>query len=108
MILDMVGLPISTILAGSGVICLVVVFGVQSLVLDVISGFLIVFEDQFAEGDYVFISDVEGEVEEIGLRTTKIKDWTGERYVIPNGNISQVTNYSIHNGTPVVDVNIPY
>src|SRR5699024_12380741 len=38
----------------------------------------------------------------------KIKDWTGERYVIPNGNISQVTNYSIHNGTPVVDVNIPY
>src|SRR5699024_12119962 len=80
----------------------------QSLVQDVISGFFIVFEDQFAVGDYVFISDVEGEVEEIGLRTTKIKDWTGERYVIPNGNISQVTNYSIHNGTPVVDVNIPY
>src|SRR5699024_4535882 len=68
----------------------------------------IVFEDQFAVGDYVFISDVEGDVEEIGLRTTKIKDWTGERYVIPNGNISQVTNYSIHNGTQVVDVNIPY
>src|SRR5690625_8033795 len=44
----------------------------------------------------------------MGVRTTKIKDWTGERYDIPNGNISQVTNYSIHNGTPVVDVNKPY
>src|SRR5690625_3876525 len=108
MILDTVGIPIATLLAGAGVIGLAIGFGAQSLVQDVISGFFIVFEDQFAVGDYVFISDVEGEVEEIGLRTTKIKDWTGERYVIPNGNISQVTNYSIHNGTPVVDVNIPY
>lgn len=108
MILDTAGIPIATLLAGAGVIGLAIGFGAQSLVQDVISGFFIVFEDQFAVGDYVFISDVEGEVEEIGLRTTKIKDWTGERYVIPNGNISQVTNYSIHNGTPVVDVNIPY
>lgn len=108
MILDTVGIPIATLLAGAGVVGLAIGFGAQSLVQDVISGFFIVFEDQFAVGDYVFISDVEGEVEEIGLRTTKIKDWTGERYVIPNGNISQVTNYSIHNGTPVVDVNIPY
>src|SRR5699024_9562913 len=69
MILDTVGIPIATLLAGAGVIGLAIGFGAQSLVQDVISGFFIVFEDQFAVGDYVFISDVEGEVEEIGLRT---------------------------------------
>ena len=107
-ILDTVGIPIGTLLAGAGVAGLAIGFGAQSLVQDVISGFFIVFEDQFAVGDYVFISGVEGDVEEIGLRTTKVRDWTGGRYVIPNGNITQVTNYSIHNGVPVVDVNIPY
>src|SRR5699024_10540910 len=83
-------------------------FGVQSLVRDVISGFFIVFEDQFSVGDYVIASGVEGEVEEIGLRTTKIKSCTGEQNVIPNGNITQVVNYSIHNCLAIVDINILY
>src|SRR5699024_2366371 len=43
-----------------------------------------------------------------GFRTTKVKSWTGEENIIPNGNISQVTNYSTHNGLALVDVNIPY
>lgn len=107
-ILDTVGIKIGPLLAGAGIAGLAIGFGAQSLVKDVISGFFIVFEDQFSVGDYVYISGVEGTVEEIGLRTTKVKDWTGERHVLPNGNISQVTNYSIHNGVPVVDINIPY
>src|SRR5699024_712864 len=80
----------------------------QNLVRDIISGFFIIFEDQFSVGDYVVVSDAEGTVEEIGLRTTKIKSWTGEQNVIPNGNITQVVNYSIHNGLAVVDINVPY
>src|SRR5699024_2689857 len=46
--------------------------------------------------------------EEIGIRTTKIMSWTGEQHVIPNGNVTQVTNYSAHNGLAVVDINVPY
>lgn len=107
-LLETVGIKIGPLLAGAGIAGLAIGFGAQSLVKDVISGFFIVFEDQFAVGDYVYVAGVEGDVEEIGLRTTKIKDWTGERYVIPNGNITQVTNYSIHNGVPVIDINIPY
>ena len=107
-LLDTIGIKIAPLLAGAGVAGLAIGFGAQSLVKDIISGFFIVFEDQFAVGDYIYVSGVEGDVEEIGLRTTKIQDWTGERYVIPNGNITQVTNYSIHNGVPVVDINIPY
>lgn len=107
-ILQTVGIEIGPLLAGAGIAGLAIGFGAQSLVKDIISGFFIVFEDQFAVGDYVFVSEVEGTVEEIGLRTTKIKDITGERYIVPNGNITQVTNYSIHNGISVIDVNVPY
>jgi len=102
------GLEIGPLIAGAGVVGLAIGFGAQNLVRDILSGFFIIFEDQFAVGDYVFASDVEGTVEEIGIRTTKILAWTGEMNVIPNGNITQVTNYSVSNGLAVVDINIPY
>lgn len=108
MILDTVGIKIAPLLAGAGVAGLAIGFGAQNLVRDIISGFFIIFEDQFSVGDYIFTSGVEGTVEEIGLRTTKIQAWTGEQNVIPNGSITQVTNYSTHNGLAVVDINIPY
>ncbi|GAB4071999.1 mechanosensitive ion channel family protein [Barrientosiimonas marina] len=109
MILDgAFGLPIKSLLAGAGVAGVAIGFGAQNLVRDIISGFFIIFEDQFSVGDYVYISGVEGYVEEIGVRTTKIMSWTGEQHVLPNGNVTQVTNYSVHNGLAIVDVNIPY
>lgn len=108
MVLDTLTIQIGPLLAGAGVAGLAIGFGAQNLVKDVISGFFVVFEDQFGVGDYVSFAGVEGTVEEIGLRTTKVKSWTGEQQIIPNGNITQVTNYSIHNGLAIVDVNIPY
>lgn len=108
MILDVLGVPIGTILAGAGVVGLAVGFGAQSLVKDVISGFFIIFEDQFSVGDYIQVTGLEGTVEVIGLRTTKIQGFEGEQYVIPNGNIQEVVNYSIHNGLSIVDINLPY
>jgi len=109
MILDNVlGFNVGALLAGAGVAGLAIGFGAQNLVRDIISGFFIIFEDQFSVGDYVLVSGVEGTVEEIGLRTTKILSWTGEMNVFPNGDITQVTNYSVNNGLSVVDINIPY
>nr|WP_090240268.1 mechanosensitive ion channel family protein [Lentibacillus halodurans] len=109
MILDgAFGLPISSLLAGAGVAGLAIGFGAQNLVRDIISGFFIIFEDQFSVGDYIRTSDIEGTVEEIGMRTTKIQSWTGEQHILPNGNVTQVTNYSVHNGLAIVDVNVPY
>lgn len=108
MILDTLTIQIGPLLAGAGIAGLAIGFGAQNLVKDIISGFFIVFEDQFGVGDYVSFAGIEGTVEEIGLRTTKVKSWTGEQQIIPNGNITQVTNYSIHNGLAIVDINIPY
>ncbi|PDM39479.1 MULTISPECIES: mechanosensitive ion channel family protein [unclassified Geobacillus] len=108
MILDTFGVEVKAILAGAGIVGLAVGFGAQSLVKDVITGFFIIFEDQFAVGDYVRIGNFEGYVEEIGLRVTKIKSWTGEIHILPNGSITQVTNYSLSNSVAVVDVSIAY
>ncbi|WP_407269390.1 mechanosensitive ion channel family protein [Radiobacillus sp. PE A8.2] len=108
MVLDTVHIPIGALLAGAGVAGLAIGFGTQNLVKDVVTGFFIIFEDQFSVGDFIRTASVEGTVEEIGLRTTKILSWTGEVNIIPNGNITQVTNYSMHNSIAVVDINIPY
>ncbi|MFX8805527.1 mechanosensitive ion channel domain-containing protein, partial [Acinetobacter baumannii] len=54
------------------------------------------------------IGTFEGHVEEIGLRTTKLKSFTGEVHILPNGTITQVTNFSLNNSVAVVDVSIAY
>lgn len=108
MILTQLSFDVKGLLAGAGILGLAVGFGAQSLVKDVISGFFIVFEDQFSVGDYVRIGQFEGTVEEIGLRTSKIKNFTGELNIIPNGSIMEVTNFSIHNSVAVVDLSVAY
>ena len=107
-ILSILEFDVKALLAGAGILGLAVGFGAQSLVKDIITGFFIIFEDQFAVGDYVRINTFEGTVEEIGLRTTKIKGINGEINIIPNGNILEVTNFSIYNSIAVVDVGIAY
>lgn len=108
MILEAVHIEVKALLAGAGIIGLAIGFGAQSLVKDVIMGFFIIFEDQFSVGDQIKIKDYEGEVVEIGLRTTKIKSSIGQLFVIPNGSILEVTNFSILNSVTVVDLTLPY
>lgn len=108
MILETFHFEVGALLAGAGVAGLAIGFGAQNLVRDIISGFFIIFEDQFSVGDYIQTSGVEGFVEEVGLRTTKVKAWTGEVHILPNGNVTQVTNFSMHNSIAVVDVSIAY
>jgi moderate conductance mechanosensitive channel len=108
MILSVLTIDVKALLAGAGIVGLAVGFGAQSLVKDILSGFFIIFEDQFSVGDHIRIGEFEGNVESIGLRVTKIKSWTGEIHILPNGSITQVTNFSINNSVAVVDVAIAY
>jgi small-conductance mechanosensitive channel len=108
MILDVFHVPFGPMLAGAGVVGLAIGFGAQSLVKDIITGFFIIFEDQFAVGDIIQTGSFKGTVEEIGLRVTRIKSWTGEIHIIPNGSILQVTNFSINNSIAVVDISVAY
>lgn len=95
---------LAPLLAGAGVLGLAVGFGAQSLVKDVITGFFIILEDQFAVGDVIQTGTYKGTVELIGLRTTRLLSTTGEVFIIPNGLITNVTNYSLSNALAVVDV----
>ncbi|QFG01029.1 mechanosensitive ion channel family protein [Psychrobacillus glaciei] len=107
-ILSVFDINVTGLLAGAGIVGLAVGFGAQSLVKDIITGFFIVFEDQFAVGDQVQIGSATGTVEEIGLRTTKVKSYTGELHTIPNGSISVVVNFSIYNSKALIDVSVAY
>lgn len=83
-------------------------FGAQSLVKDIINGFFILFEDQFGVGDHITIGTFSGIVETIGIRTTVIRDFTGDVHLIPNGSVIQVTNHSKGNIRFMVDVEVAY
>ncbi|NFO05348.1 mechanosensitive ion channel family protein [Clostridium botulinum] len=87
---------------------LAVGFGAQSLIKDLINGFFILFEDQFGVGDHITVGTFSGLVESIGIRTTIIKDFTGDIHSIPNGSIIEVTNHSRGNIRFIVDVDIAY
>jgi len=99
-------LNLAPLLAGAGVLGLAIGFGAQSLVKDVITGFFIILEDHFSVGDVIKTGPYKGTVEMIGLRATRIKSWTGEVFILPNGSITDVTNYSLNNSLAVIDVPI--
>jgi len=107
-ILEIIGVNTSSLLAAAGVGGLAVGFGAQNLVKDVISGFFLIFEDQFNVGDYVEAAGVAGIVDEMGLRTTKIRDFGGQIHIIPNGEITLVTNHSRGMMRALVNINISY
>jgi len=107
-VLSAFSINVAGLIAGAGVLGLAIGFGAQNLVRDVITGFFIIFEDQFSVGDYVRIGASEGTVQEIGLRTTKLKGMNGEIHIFPNGTIIEVINFSLNNSIAIVDVSVAY
>ncbi|MCL6637724.1 MAG: mechanosensitive ion channel family protein [Alicyclobacillus sp.] len=105
-VLELLNFRVQTLLAGAGIAGLVVGFGAQSLIRDILTGLFILFEDQYGVGDVVKINSFTGTVKSVGLRLTRVQAWTGEIEIIPNGQIKQVTNYSKAASVAVVDVNV--
>jgi small conductance mechanosensitive channel len=95
-------------LAGAGILGLVVGFGAQSLINDVVSGFFILFENTYLVGDSIEVADAKGIVEDIEFRTTKIRDSDGRMHVVRNGDVREVVNYSKGYTLAVVPVRVPY
>ena len=91
MALRELGFDITPIIASAGIVGVAFGLGAQHLMKDVINGFFILLEDQFGIGDTVKIGDHSGTVEKMNLRTTTLKDLTGNIHIIPNSEIKQVT-----------------
>ncbi|AOT70517.1 mechanosensitive ion channel family protein [Geosporobacter ferrireducens] len=107
-ILETLGVNISSLIAAAGIGGLAIGFGAQNLVRDVITGFFIIFEDQFHVGDYIETGGKSGIVDEMAIRVTKIRDFNGDLHIIPNGSIDKVTNRSRGNMRALVEVSIAY
>ncbi|MDC3412759.1 mechanosensitive ion channel family protein [Aquibacillus sp. 3ASR75-11] len=108
MLLGIFEIEIGPLLAGAGILGLAIGFGAQGLVSDVVTGFFLLLEKQIDVDDYVTTGGFEGIVEEVGLRTTKIRSFDGTLNFIPNRNISGVSNHSRGNMRALVDIGISY
>lgn len=98
----------TSVLAAAGVGGVAIGLGAQSLIKDVVSGFFILLEDQFAVGDLITIDTMTGTVERMELRVTRLKNYTGDVYIIPNGEIKKVTNHTRDNKMVIVDIPVAY
>jgi moderate conductance mechanosensitive channel len=95
-------------LMGLGVLSVVVGFGAQSLISDVVNGFFILFENVYLVGDVVEAAGATGTVEAIEFRTTRIRDADGRLHIIRNGDVKQVVNYSKEFTCAVVPFDVSY
>lgn len=108
LILDVYGVDTKAILASFGVIGAVLGLAMQDLLKDIIAGVSILFEDQFRVGDWIEVGGFKGEVISLGLKTTRIKAYTGETKIISNRTLSEVTNFNMHSSMAIVDVQVAY
>lgn len=94
MVLGELGLNVAPIIASASVLGLAVSLGAQNIVKDLVSGIFMLFEDQYGVGDVISASDVEGVVENVGLRVTTVRSADGTLWYLRNGEILKVGNKS--------------
>lgn len=107
-LLKKLGVDIAPLIAGAGIAGLAIGFGAQELVRDVISGFFILFEDQIRKGDVAIINGTGGLVEEIGLRTIRLRDLSGVVHVFQNGKINTLSNMTKEWSAMVFEIGVAY
>ena len=98
-----------SIVTGASIVGVIAGVASQSILKDIFNGFFILFEKQIQVGDFIVINEeFRGSVEEIGIRSTSIRDWNLKRITIPNGNINSIENYSKDVMRVVVHVRVSY
>lgn len=107
-ILTVYGIDVTSILAGLGIIGVVVGLAFQDIAKDFIAGLSIILENQYAIGDTVTIGGFKGEVIFLGLKSTRVKSYEGNIKIIANRNISEVINHSAANSLAIVDIAVDY
>ena len=106
--LSMLGVDVNTIVASVGIVALVVGFGAESLIADVVTGFFMLFENQYNVGDIVEVDGFRGTVKDIGIRTTSIMDPGENIKIINNSQMKNILNRSDKVSRAVSEIAIPY
>jgi small conductance mechanosensitive channel len=108
MILSNIGINIAPLLASAGVAGIAIGLGAQSLIKDVIGGFLILFEDQYGVGDVISVNNYSGVVEHLSLRRTGLRGTDGSFTIIANGDVRAVQNMTKDWSRAVIDIDISH
>lgn len=108
MILNLYGINTTSIIASLGVVSLVIGLAFQDIIKDFLAGVFMIFDNQYAVGDYVKINGFTGQVISLGLKTTKIKSYTGEVMCLSNSSFTEVINYSLNHSNLVIYIPISY
>ncbi len=106
--LDQIGLDITPILAGAGIVGLAVGFGAQNLVRDVINGFFMILENQVRVGDVAIVNGTGGLVEGISFRTITLRDLSGTVHIFPNGTVTTLANMTKDWSANVLEIGVAY
>ena len=96
-ILATFGLNVSSILAGLGIMTVLLGLALQDLAKDVIAGFTIIAESQYEVGDVIEVNGFRGTVTSVGLKSTRVENYKGDELIISNSNMTQMINYSTNN-----------
>jgi small conductance mechanosensitive channel len=107
-ILQQIGIDVRTLIVSAGVAGLVIGLGAQSLIKDVVSGFFLLFENLVTVGDVVEVGSHTGVVESVGLRVTKIRKFSGELRIVPNGELSAFGLHTAGWARLVVEVSVDH
>lgn len=94
LILDVFGINTSTLIATAGVGGVALALGTQTVIEDFIKGILIIVDDKIRVGEWIKVAGIEGEVEDIDFRVTKVRDFNGSLHIIPNSQITSVQNFN--------------
>lgn len=108
LILGEVGVSLGPLIASAGVVGIALGFGAQSVVRDFLAGVFVIVEDQYGVGDVIDAGEAMGTVEEVGFRTTRIRDLSGVLWTVPNGVIQRVGNYSQMWSQSIFDMEVAY
>ena len=108
MILSELGVDITPLLAGAGVAGIAIGFAAQNSIRDLIGGFVVMMEDHYNVGDIVKVADITGNVEELSLRRTVLRDLKGILHVVPNGEIRVSSNYTRSLSRAFFEVGVAY
>lgn len=108
MTLSEVGVEIGPLLAGAGIVGLAVGFGAQTIVKDFLTGIFLIVEDSVSVGDIIGVGDVGGVVEEMSLRTIKLRDFDGTLHIFPYSEAQVIHNRSKGFAFAVVDLSVDY
>ena len=106
--LSLFGADVNTIVAGVGVLALIIGFGAESLIADMVTGFFMLFENQYNVGDIVEVNGFRGTVKEIGIRTTSIVDAGKNIKIVNNSDMKNILNRSDNASIAVSSIDIPY